>query len=140
VRRAWTPLSPCATNNRRPQLSSKATPTGISFRARPFRAAHSQGDTYEEAVENIKDAVRLYIEDRAYRVLRECFAQAADDALLAENDHGIEKRGGDGLAYDCDAAGVDEQAGFHAGGFSDRARGPIARIVTPVGQRFERVG
>ena len=25
---------------------------------------YSQGDTYEEAVENIKDAVRLHIEDR----------------------------------------------------------------------------
>jgi predicted RNase H-like HicB family nuclease len=45
-------------------LSSKATPTGISFRARPSKAAYSQGDTYEEAVENIKDAVRLHIEDR----------------------------------------------------------------------------
>jgi predicted RNase H-like HicB family nuclease len=25
---------------------------------------YSQGDTYEEAVENIKDAIRLHIEDR----------------------------------------------------------------------------
>jgi predicted RNase H-like HicB family nuclease len=30
----------------------------------PLQGCYSQGDTYEEAVENIKDAVRLHIEDR----------------------------------------------------------------------------
>jgi predicted RNase H-like HicB family nuclease len=29
-----------------------------------LQGSYSQGDTYEEAVENIKDAVRLHIEDR----------------------------------------------------------------------------
>jgi predicted RNase H-like HicB family nuclease len=29
-----------------------------------LEGCYSQGDTYEEAVENIKDAVRLHIEDR----------------------------------------------------------------------------
>jgi predicted RNase H-like HicB family nuclease len=29
-----------------------------------LQGCYSQGDTYEEAVENIKDAVRLHIEDR----------------------------------------------------------------------------
>jgi predicted RNase H-like HicB family nuclease len=29
-----------------------------------LRGCYSQGDTYEEAVENIKDAIRLHIEDR----------------------------------------------------------------------------
>jgi predicted RNase H-like HicB family nuclease len=29
-----------------------------------LRGCYSQGDTYEEAVENIKDAIRLHLEDR----------------------------------------------------------------------------
>ena len=29
-----------------------------------FQGCYSQGDSYEEAVENIKDAIRLHIEDR----------------------------------------------------------------------------
>jgi len=29
-----------------------------------FQGCYSQGDTYEEAVANIKDAIRLHIEDR----------------------------------------------------------------------------
>ena len=29
-----------------------------------LQGCYSQGDTYEQAVENIKDAVRLHIEDR----------------------------------------------------------------------------
>jgi predicted RNase H-like HicB family nuclease len=29
-----------------------------------LRGCYSQGDTYEEAVEDIKDAIRLHIEDR----------------------------------------------------------------------------
>jgi predicted RNase H-like HicB family nuclease len=31
-----------------------------------LQGCYSQGDTYEEAVENIKDAIRLHIEDRTY--------------------------------------------------------------------------
>ena len=30
----------------------------------PLQGCYSQGATYEEAVENIKDAIRLHIEDR----------------------------------------------------------------------------
>lgn len=30
----------------------------------PLQGCYSQGDSYEEAVENIKDAIRLHIEDR----------------------------------------------------------------------------
>ena len=30
----------------------------------PLQGCYSQGDTYEEAVENIKDAIRLHLEDR----------------------------------------------------------------------------
>ncbi len=30
----------------------------------PLQGCYSQGDTYEEAVENIKDAIKLHIEDR----------------------------------------------------------------------------
>ncbi len=30
----------------------------------PLQGCYSQGDTYEEAVKNIKDAIRLHIEDR----------------------------------------------------------------------------
>jgi len=29
-----------------------------------LQGCYSQGDTYEQAVENIKDAIRLHIEDR----------------------------------------------------------------------------
>jgi predicted RNase H-like HicB family nuclease len=29
-----------------------------------FQGCYSQGETYEEAVENIKDAIRLHLEDR----------------------------------------------------------------------------
>ena len=29
-----------------------------------LQGCHSQGDTYEEAVQNIKDAIRLHLEDR----------------------------------------------------------------------------
>jgi predicted RNase H-like HicB family nuclease len=32
-----------------------------------LQGCYSQGDTYEEAVENIKDAIRLHIEDRLAR-------------------------------------------------------------------------
>ncbi len=30
----------------------------------PLQGCYSQGDTYEEAVENIKDAIRLHFQDR----------------------------------------------------------------------------
>ena len=30
----------------------------------PLQGCYSQGDMYEEAVENIKDAIKLHIEDR----------------------------------------------------------------------------
>lgn len=30
----------------------------------PLQGCYSQGDTYEEAVTNIKDAIRLHLEDR----------------------------------------------------------------------------
>jgi predicted RNase H-like HicB family nuclease len=30
----------------------------------PLQGCYSQGDTYEEAVENIKDAIRLHLQDR----------------------------------------------------------------------------
>ena len=29
-----------------------------------LQGCYSQGDTYEEAIENIKDAIRLHVEDR----------------------------------------------------------------------------
>jgi len=29
-----------------------------------FKGCYSQGDSYEEVIENIKDAIRLHIEDR----------------------------------------------------------------------------
>ncbi len=32
-----------------------------------LQGCYSQGDTYEEAVSNIKDAIRLHLEDRAAR-------------------------------------------------------------------------
>lgn len=32
-----------------------------------LQGCYSQGDTYEEAIENIKDAIRLHIEDRQSR-------------------------------------------------------------------------
>jgi len=32
-----------------------------------LQGCYSQGDSYEEAVTNIKDAIRLHIEDRLYK-------------------------------------------------------------------------
>jgi hypothetical protein len=63
--------------------------------------------------------------------LGEGFAQAAYDALLTEYDHRIEERRRYRLPDDGHAAGVDQQAGFYAGGLGDRARSVIARIVIP---------
>ena len=66
--------------------------------------------------------------------------EAADDALPAEDGHGVEQRRGDGLTYDGDAGGVDEQAGFYAGVFSDFARGVVTGVMVPFAERFEGVG
>src|SRR6266436_4852086 len=67
-------------------------------------------------------------------------AQTADDALLAENDHGVEERRRYGLADDGHARGIDQQAGFHAAGFGHRAGGVVACVVIPLGKRFEPIG
>src|SRR5579885_1489705 len=69
----------------------------------------------------------------------QCVAQAADDALLAENDHGVKKRRRDGLADNRHANRVDEQARFHAGGFRHGARGVIAGVMVPLVERRESV-
>src|SRR6266851_1101602 len=58
--------------------------------------------------------------------------QAADDALLAENDHGVEKRRSDSLAHDGHARRVDQQSGLNAFRFGDRSRGVIASVVVPL--------
>jgi len=71
--------------------------------------------------------------------LCEGFAEPGDDSVLPQRDHGVEERRRDGLAYDGDAAGVDEQAGFYSGGFSDGAGGVVARVVTPLGEGSEGV-
>jgi hypothetical protein len=60
-------------------------------------------------------------------------AEAADYAILAEGDHGVEQGGGDGLADDGDAGGVDEEAGFYAGGIGYGAGRVIAGVVIPLG-------
>jgi hypothetical protein len=61
-------------------------------------------------------------------------AEAVYDAGLAQDDHGVEQRRGYGLADYGDAGGVDQEAGFHAGGFGYGARGVIAGVVIPLGQ------
>src|SRR3989442_14143716 len=78
--------------------------------------------------------------DLSFAKTRHRIAQAADDALLTERDHGVEQRRRDGLAHNRDARGVDQQAGLDAGGFRDRARGMVASIVVPLGEFFERTG
>jgi hypothetical protein len=50
---------------------------------------------------------------------------------LPQRYHGVEERRGYRLPDDGHAAGVDQQAGFYAGGLGDRARSVIARIVIP---------
>jgi predicted RNase H-like HicB family nuclease len=42
----------------------EADPDGYFVSCPPLQGCYSQGETYEEAVENIKDAIRLHIEDR----------------------------------------------------------------------------
>ena len=60
-------------------------------------------------------------------------AEAADDAVLAQGDHGVEEGRGDGLADDGYAGGVDEEAGFYSGGLGYGAGGVIAGVVIPLG-------
>jgi len=42
----------------------EADSDGFFVSCPPLQGCYSQGDTYEEAVENIKDAIKLHIEDR----------------------------------------------------------------------------
>ena len=42
----------------------EADPDGYFVSCPALQGCYSQGNTYEEAVENIKDAIRLHIEDR----------------------------------------------------------------------------
>lgn len=37
---------------------------GYSVTCPPLQGCYSQGETYEEALENIKDAIRLHLDDR----------------------------------------------------------------------------
>jgi len=39
-------------------------PDGYFVSCPSLQGCYSQGDTYEEAMENIKDAIRLHLEDR----------------------------------------------------------------------------
>jgi predicted RNA binding protein YcfA (HicA-like mRNA interferase family) len=48
--------------------------------------------------------------------LSEGFAEAGYDSRLTECDHRVEERRCDSLAHDCDAARVNQQAGFNASG------------------------
>ena len=65
--------------------------------------------------------------------LREGGAEAADYAVLAEGDHCVEEGRRDGLADDGDAGGVDEEAGFYAGGLGYGAACVVAGVVIPLG-------
>lgn len=42
----------------------EADEDGFFVSCPPLQGCYSQGDTYEEAVENIRDAVKLHIADR----------------------------------------------------------------------------
>lgn len=42
----------------------ESDPHGYFVSCPSLQGCYSQGETYEEAVENIKDAIRLHIEDR----------------------------------------------------------------------------
>ena len=42
----------------------ESDPDGCFVSCPALQGCYSQGETYEEAVENIKDAIRLHIEDR----------------------------------------------------------------------------
>jgi len=43
-----------------------------------LQGCHAQGDTYEEALENIRDAIRLHVEDRL-----ECGEEVPQDATVS---------------------------------------------------------
>jgi predicted RNase H-like HicB family nuclease len=43
-----------------------------------LQGCHAQGDTYEEALENIRDAIRLHVEDRL-----ECGEEVPQDAAVS---------------------------------------------------------
>lgn len=59
------------------------------------------------------------------------FAQAAHDALLTQDNHGVEQRRSNGLANDRNAGCVDEQARLHAGVFGNFAGSVVTGIVIP---------
>jgi hypothetical protein len=65
-------------------------------------------------------------------LLGEGGAEAADYSVLAQGHHCVEEWGGDGLADDGDAGGVDEEAGFYAAGLGDGAGGVVAGVVIPL--------
>src|SRR5207248_6109037 len=67
-------------------------------------------------------------------------AKTADYALLAEGDHGVKERRSDGLAYDGDANGVDQEPGFDTRGFGNGASRVVAGIVIPFGERGQSGG
>ena len=58
--------------------------------------------------------------------------EAANDALLAEDDHGLKKWWRNGLPDNGHARGIDQQCRFRAACFSDSTRGMIASVVIPL--------
>src|SRR5437660_1188749 len=72
-------------------------------------------------------------------------AQAVHHAVATEDDHRVEQGRRNGLAYDGNAGGVDQQAGFYAFGFGERTESVAAGIVIPAawgdgGQLFRQLG
>ena len=48
-------------------IAVEADSDGYFVSCPALQGCYSQGDTYKEAVENIKDAIRLHIKDRSAR-------------------------------------------------------------------------
>jgi predicted RNase H-like HicB family nuclease len=60
---AWRPYNVVVRNLTLP-IIVEADSDGYFVSCPALQGCYSQGNTYEEAVENIKDAIRLHIEDR----------------------------------------------------------------------------
>src|SRR5216683_7002524 len=103
------------------------------------------GECYPNSVKHISveidempagcNLLNLCLIDRPGRIL-----QTRDDAPLADHDHGVKERRGDGPTDDGHAGGVDKQSRFDTARFSDGARGVITSVVIPLRQRCQRIG
>ena len=75
--------------------------------------------------------IRRFTGPSGFGRARHRFVEPANDTRLAERDHGVEERRSDGLPYNGNAGGVDQQRGLHPRSLGDGASSVIAGVVIP---------